>query len=180
MAERDDWQRVFAEQARQQGGFYFRLARRIVGEPAAAEDACQRAFLRAWQQRGRIERVAAIRGYLARAVVNECLQWRRRRRTERDALDSMPAPDRSDADLGRGVEQREWVWRAMEHLHEPTRTVVILRIVHGLKGKEVSQQLGCSASEVSRRLHHGLDTLRNALHTEEATDQAHTAHTPPH
>ena len=169
LAETHDWQRVFAEQARQQGAFYFRLARRIVGEASAAEDACQRAFLRAWRQRDRIERVEAIRSYLARAVVNESLQWRRQRQTELGALNGLPPRDGGPADPGAGLEQREWVWRAVEQLHEPTRSIVILRIAHGLKGKEVSERLGCSASEVSRRLHDGLDTLRKAMHAQGAT-----------
>ena len=179
MAEAYDWQSIFTEQTRQQELFYFRLAMRILGDAAAAEDACQRAFLRTWQRRGEINRVEAIRGYLARSVVNESLQLRRRRATERRALDGLARSASSGAggpigasSAGRepcaGLEQREWVWQALNQLHEPTRTVVVLRVMHGLTGQEVSRQLGCSASEVSRRMHDGLETLREAVRLEHA------------
>ncbi len=52
---------------------------------------------------------------------------------------------------------------ALAELPELTQTVVVLRLVEQLSGKEVKAILGCSGSEVSRRLHAGMDHLRERL-----------------
>ena len=52
---------------------------------------------------------------------------------------------------------------AMDRLPETARMVVALRVMHGLSGNEVKDLLGCSAGEVSRQLHRGMEQLRGLL-----------------
>ena len=49
---------------------------------------------------------------------------------------------------------------SIAELPEQTQLVIVLRLVEGMSGNEVKSLLGCSASEVSRRLHNGMDHLR--------------------
>lgn len=51
----------------------------------------------------------------------------------------------------------------MEQLPEPSRLVVTLRIMEEMSGRQVQDLVGCSAAEVSRRLHSGMDELRKLL-----------------
>jgi RNA polymerase sigma-70 factor (ECF subfamily) len=55
-----------------------RLARRILGNEAMAEDVVQDAFLRVWINASRWRPEAAFRTWLYRIVVNLCLNARRR------------------------------------------------------------------------------------------------------
>ncbi len=160
-----EWQALLAAQVAAHGRLCFRVAQRIVGEPAAAEDACQQAFLKAWEQRHRIHEPAALKAWILRVVTNESLQMLRRSKMQDRVLapgragrpeQAEPAPDHRSA-------LRESVLLALEELPETTRLVVLLRVMEGYSGNEVKDMLGCSASEVSRRLHDGFATLRGAL-----------------
>lgn len=167
MADSEDWQRRFTDQAKRHGRFYYRVALRMLGDATAAEDACQRALLQTWQKREDIAQAEALGAYLTQTVVNESLQLRRRRQTERAALGRVE-PARDDGEPpGTEMERQERVWQALSELHEPTRTIVILRVMHGLTGREVRDRLNCSASEVSRRLQDGLKRLHGILAPQE-------------
>ena len=61
------------------------------------------------------------------------------------------------------MDMREAVVQAMDRLPETARTVVALRLMQGMSGNEVKDLLGCSASEVSRQLHAGMEQLRGLL-----------------
>ncbi len=58
---------------------------------------------------------------------------------------------------------RDSVIDALQKLPEKNRLVVTLRVMDGMPGKEVQKLVGCSASEVSRRLHQGMEELRKLL-----------------
>src|SRR6202142_2481513 len=55
-----------------------RLARRILGNAADAEDVAQEAMLRVWTHAPRWQPLAAFRTWLTRVVVNLCLDRKRR------------------------------------------------------------------------------------------------------
>lgn len=159
----ESWGALLAERARADGRLYFRLAYGVLRDPHGAEEACQQAMLKAWDQRDRIE-PAKLRAWLARVVVNESLYVARRRKVEQRSTatqayrDADPGPAPLDA-----LATREAVMLAMDRLPETTRTVVALRVMHGLSGNEVKDLLGCSAGEVSRQLHGGMEQLRGLL-----------------
>ncbi|MEX0885787.1 MAG: sigma-70 family RNA polymerase sigma factor [Phycisphaeraceae bacterium] len=177
---KQDW---LEAQVRQHGRVLFVIACRVLGDATAAEDVCQQAFMKAWQWHGRLEAgaddagdepegVAGLTGvagpsigpWLRKVVTNESLALLRRRRTEAASRPTVArmAP-RAAVDPAERVAQREFVAAALAELPEPTQTVVRLRTMDGLSGNEVARALDCSASEVSRRLHAGMDQLRRAL-----------------
>lgn len=141
--------------------FLFRLAYGVVRDSAAAEDAVQAAFLRAWQRPP--AGVANLRAWLARLVIHEALQELRRRRTERQTLERGRRPAAAAATLPDGGEPAAAVREALLTLPETTRAVVVLRIMQGLSGNEVAGWLECSPAEVSRHLYRGLEQLRACL-----------------
>lgn len=142
---------------------HFKIARRIVGDAASAEDVCQQVYLKALNARDRIQDPALLAGWLTRVVINESLDVLRVRKRQRKAYEARgevgwagpsPASDQES------VELREHVASLLERLDEPVRTVVVMRTMQGMSGNEVKRTLGCSAALVSRRLHQGLDQLR--------------------
>jgi RNA polymerase sigma-70 factor, ECF subfamily len=158
------WASLLADQIRQNGRLFFRLAFGILRNAASAEDVCQQAFSRAWENRGEIEDVAALRGWLAKVVINESLAIARRRKAEQRALCTRAERDRTvSSGLHDGAELRESVVAALDRLPETPRLVVALRLMQGVSGNEVKEILGCSASEVPRQLYLGMEMLRELL-----------------
>ena len=153
-----------AEQLGRHGRLFFRLAFGVLRDAAAAEDVCQQAMLKAWERRSEVRQADAMRGWIARIVLNESLLVHRRREIERRALACHANGSRSEK--GHAPEHlaiRESVLAAMEQLPETTRLVVAMRLMQGLSGNEVKDLLGCSAAEVSRQLHRGMEILRQSL-----------------
>src|SRR3954447_10916209 len=163
-APRADWDRLLSEQIRQNGRFFFRLAHNVLRDAQLAEDVCQQALLRAWEERDRIQPGPTLKAWLARTVVNNSLQLVRRGKVERKVLGHeahvRPAAERP---AGEREEAGEAVLAALHRLPEPTRLVVALRVLEGMAGNDVKELLGCSAAEVSRQLHRGLEQLRGLL-----------------
>lgn len=159
------WEQVLADQLRQHSRLFFRLAYGILRDASAADDACQQAFLKAWERRDGLQDQPALRGWLAQVVINESLLLVRRRKVEQRAMLA-----RTEASPVQGPERdvhrtdlRQAVVGALDQLPERTRVVVALRVMQGLTGNQVKDLLGCSASEVSRQLHGGMEQLRGCL-----------------
>src|SRR4051795_11564594 len=72
-------ERAFRTLSERHAGAALRLARRILGNEAAAEDVVQDALLRVWTNAPRWRPEAAFRTWLYRIVVNLCLNAKRRR-----------------------------------------------------------------------------------------------------
>lgn len=156
------WHERLSEHLRTHEQRYHALARRILRNPDAAEDATQAALAKAWQKRDTLRDADGLAGWLSRIVVNESLQRIRRAKTERLALARRPAKP-NQRTPAQTIEHREAVMHALAQIDEPTRTIVVLRIMQGLSGNEVKTLIGCSASEVSRHLHKGLEQLRAVM-----------------
>lgn len=145
-------------------GVLFRIAQRIVRDPAVAEDMCQNALLKAWQEHERIETKSALKSWLNRVTVNESLQWLRRQKLEK-AYKTDPQNDRTPNRTGveETLANREALLGALDELPEQTRNVVVFRIVHGYSGREVADMLAMSDVQVSRALHRGLKLMNETL-----------------
>lgn len=159
-----DWDRLLSEQIRQNGRFFFRLAHNVLRDAQLAEDVCQQALLRAWEERDRIQPGPTLKSWLARTVVNNSLQLVRRGKVERRVMGNQAyVRPGAEGPAGEQEEAREAVLAALNRLPEPTRLVVALRVLEGMAGNDVKELLGCSAAEVSRQLHRGLEQLRGMM-----------------
>jgi len=159
----NDWRSLVADQARQHERLLYRLAFGVLRDAAGAEDACQQALLKALEKQEQVRDGEPLKPWLCRVVLNEAFVVLRRRKTEARAMNDRRNTTALHQDACDAVEQRESIMHAMEQLPEPTRTIVVLRVIQGWSGNDVKDQLGCSASEVSRRLHQGLEHLRGLI-----------------
>lgn len=152
----------------------FSLALRFMGQRAAAEDATQEAFVRAF--RGiRSFRGEHFRAWLLSITANTCrdeLRRLRRRPTrsldapgpdaEAPALDP-PDPGPGPESLALNAELRVALERALLQLPEEWRLVVVLADVHGLSYEDVAAAAGLPIGTVKSRLSRARGRLRDIL-----------------
>ncbi len=138
-----------------------RLAARLAGEPADADDLVQSTLLRALEHE-----VPTDRGpWLRRVLTNERNMWLRAR-TRRQARETIHAdgPEPVDVeDVVHALELAEIVRELVDELDPSTREVVEARYFDGRTAAEVARELGIPAGTVRWRLKQGLDTLRGRL-----------------
>ena len=151
----------------------YRLARGVLRDDNEAEDALQDAYLRAFSQLASFRGEAAFGTWLGRIVLNEALMRQRRRRTGAALIESpqvIPFPHASQSiDPERSLAQHEihkLLERAIDHLPDDFRAVLIARAVEGLSTKETAALLDLNAKTVKTRLHRARSLVKQALNEE--------------
>lgn len=156
-------------------GWLQRLAVGLVGDAQTADDLVQETLVTALSAPPEhADDPPRLRAWLARVVRRASLQRARgeARRTRRQAEtargERLPP---TDALVARAEMQRN-VADAVLGLHEPYRTVVLLRYFEGLDSAEIARRLGAPAATVRSRLMRGLDLLRVELDRRYGGDRA--------
>jgi RNA polymerase sigma-70 factor, ECF subfamily len=124
--------------------------------PAEADDLMQDVFLTALEKIGTLRDGAAFGGWLCMIARNRAADFHRGRRK------MVEIPD----DLGRHDAERaeaERVLRAIQALPEAYRETLVLRLVEGLSGPEIAEQVGLTPESVRVNLHRGMKMLRERL-----------------
>jgi len=141
----------------------------LVGSNHNAEDVCQQVFLAAWQKFEQLRDRSSAKSWLMRIALNT-VRTEGRRAARRDDIRLVPdaertAPLSDDEPSGSAaaLDRRRLIHEAVQSLPEERRAVVVLRVMQGLPGMEVSQLLGISEASVSRWKDEGLEVLRSKL-----------------
>ena len=150
------------------------LALRLLGDPAAAEDVVQEAFLKLMAGANRIEGRSRLATWLYRVVYNAAMDRLRETRREvpvpeeTDAV-ALPAPavlvdfrltpeqTLHDAELRGALED------AIAALPATLRAAFLLRDVEGLSTAEAAEAVGVSEANLKVRLHRARLLLRERL-----------------
>jgi len=153
---------AFRDVVTQTSATLYRLAARLMGNTADAEDALQDAYLRAFNalRARRFDGRSDIRTWLYRIVTNACLDGLRRRRVR-----PVPAGDLPDGSFdGQVPAEARMALRELDRwlgeLPADQRAVLVLRFVEGLTSAEVAEILGCSEGAVEQRLVRARASLR--------------------
>ncbi len=148
-----------------------RVAYRILGNWADAEDVAQEVFLRLHRHGLNFGHEAALASWLYRVTVNLCLD--RSRRTRRIEIVPEASPDlraagpSAEAELLRD-EQKRRLMAALATLPPKERAAVVLREIEGLSTAEVAEVLGSSEVTVRTQIHRAMIRLRELLKKEGA------------
>jgi RNA polymerase sigma factor (sigma-70 family) len=134
-----------------------RVARRIVGQRAAAEDVAAEALARAYD---RWEEIGDGRhmGWTVRVTTNLAIDATRRRELPAERVEPNGSVDPTDA-----VALRLALIAALRELPERQRQVVVLRYLAGVPQAEVARALGVRPGTVAQHVHRGTAALRAAL-----------------
>ncbi|HET7787908.1 MAG TPA: sigma-70 family RNA polymerase sigma factor [Myxococcales bacterium] len=161
----------------------YRLALRMTGSEADAQEVLQEAFLNAYQKLPLFRGEAQFSSWLYRIAANSALMRLRRKRRAPDALAEQPlelaGPRFSAEGYLEPTSNSDWSQRAdekmmsgelgsainqaVEQLPEDYRTVFLLKDVDGLSNEDIANALELTVPAVKSRLHRARLALREKL-----------------
>lgn len=170
MPEVSEWQQpTWDEIVRQYSPQVYRLAYRLTGHAADAEDLTQEVFIRVFRSLDRYQ-PGTFSGWLHRITTNLFLdQVRRRQRQRTHALGEYESDAPRAAISDEPERGFEWgnldvdIQRALADLTPEYRAAVVLRDIEDLSYEEIAEVLGVSLGTVRSRIHRGRARLREAL-----------------
>jgi RNA polymerase sigma-70 factor (ECF subfamily) len=139
---------------RYQGPMY-RLALRMLGHRADAEDVVQEVFLSVWRRLTTLADDAAFVAWLYRMTTNRCLNVIRARHPRADVeIDEQPSgsPAARPDQAAEVSAQLTVLTSALERLTAEQRACWLLREVHGRSYDEIAQTLGTTSTAVRGRI----------------------------
>jgi len=131
----------------------YRVALRMLGSDADAQDATQETFVRAWRGLGRFRGESAVSTWLYRIVTRRCLDLIARRRPTENLQDVELETVVNPADSTEQRERLRAVTRAIAALPDEQRAALVLREFEGLSYDEVAAALDTSVAAVKGRIH---------------------------
>jgi RNA polymerase sigma-70 factor (ECF subfamily) len=149
----------------------FRVARGVLRQEPAAEDAVQETYLRAFAKLGTYEPAGKFTTWLTRIALNEASTIRRRTRgdavspdevsegpsnVDESAVDAAPTAD----PFVESAHGREMLEQAIDALPENFRMVFVLRVIEGLDVRDTSESLEINPTTVRTRLFRAHKQLR--------------------
>jgi RNA polymerase sigma-70 factor (ECF subfamily) len=136
-------------------GVAYRVAYRLTGERAEAEDVAQEALARAYSRWRRVDDYAEA--WVSKVSANLAVDmWRR---TNRPAVGTPPA----SRDIGHDAADRIDLHEALRTLPRRQQEVLVLRYLADLPEQDVARALGCSAGTVKQHASRGLHALRGVV-----------------
>ena len=150
------------------GGAAYSLAHRIVGDPQAAEDVTQEAFLSIWRSRARYDPTrGSVRAWTLGIVRNRAIDALRREggrapKLDHDddaALQREAAPERTEAEALRRETARQ-VRGALGALPTEQSQVIELAYFGGFTHSEIARMLKMPLGTVKGRMRLGLEKIR--------------------
>jgi RNA polymerase sigma-70 factor, ECF subfamily len=156
--------RAFEALARRHQAALYRLAVRVMGDRAEAEDALQESLLDAWRRIDRFRGDSAFSTWMYRVVTNRCVAMLRKRRpVPVDAVgEHVPAPDSperaAEADASMAA-----LGDALRGLPDDLRICWVLREMEGLGYTEIAEITGASEDAVRGRIHRARTRLAEVM-----------------
>ncbi|WP_343246019.1 sigma-70 family RNA polymerase sigma factor [Streptomyces sp. SID5785] len=144
-----------------------RLATRLLGNRAEAEDAVQDALISAWRRLPEFQRQASFSTWTYRIVTNRCLNVLRARRpvAPLESAGEVPAPEHavSPARIAEGRDAVRELRDALEDLSAEQRACWVLRELDGQSYEFIADAVGISQEAVRARVFRARRCLTQAL-----------------
>jgi RNA polymerase sigma-70 factor (ECF subfamily) len=153
------------------GGVAYSLAYRIVGEPGAAEDVTQEAFISVWRSGARYDRArGSVRSWMLSIVRNRAIDALRAGAgkapkltfDDEAVLEQRPAEELTEEEaIAR--ETASEVRGALGHLPGDQSKVIELAYYGGFSQSEIAAMLGVPLGTVKGRMRLGLEKIRGEI-----------------
>lgn len=140
-----------------------RLAQRILGNAAAAEDVAAEALARAYADWPKVGRLPYRNAWVMRVAANLAIDAARRRLPKLE-------PSHSSLSIEDAVTLRMALAAALRALPRRQREVIVLRYLSGLSEEATAESLGISAGTVKSHTHRALANLRRRLSEKEVEE----------
>lgn len=154
------------------GGVVHGMARRVLAEPALAEEVAQDTFLALWRRPGAYDSArGSLQSFLLGIVRNKAIDLVRKEeslRRTRDALAREMPMTEETYDPGAELEDRQRVSAALGTLSDVQREAIVLAYFGGRTYREVATELGIPEGTAKTRLRDGLIRLKRALSSAES------------
>jgi RNA polymerase sigma-70 factor (ECF subfamily) len=142
----------------------------LLRDDAAADDATQETFVRAYDRMLSLRELGRVRTWLFGIARNVFLEQHRVRKQERRALpepdaeavelvDAAPTPDA----ILLGREAASVLAEALTYVGEPRKSALLLRLDHGLPYEDIAEIMGWSVAKVKNEIHRARLQLRAQL-----------------
>jgi len=164
---------AFGAIVNQYNALMMRTAFMIIGDRHIAADAVQDALIQAWQHLPGLREAGALRPWLMRIVVNQCISYKRKAaRTAAFVRQSLA--DQSTqlaaeiADDHKGRLERDWdLAETVKKLPPKQQAVIMLHYYQGMTLPSMAQALNISENTLKKRIQAALNNLRRVLHPDD-------------
>lgn len=141
----------------------YAIARRILRDGHAAEDAVQEALIRGWRDLRSLRDPDRFEAWMHRLLVNACHDLSRHGRRFEVEVPAIGLDKPDPTDDYAAVATRDELDRAFLQLPVEHRAVLVLTHYVGMSAAEVSGVLGIPVGTVYSRLHYGIRMMRSAM-----------------
>src|SRR2546421_6336844 len=167
---------AFNDIVAQYGSLMQRTAYMIVGDQDIAEDVVQDALFQAWHHLPELREAGALRSWLMRIVVNQCISFKRKLARSSAFIRQSLCEQEMDmmarlADDHKGRMERDWdLAEAIKNLPVKQRAVIVLHYYYGMTLPEMARSLDTSENTLKKRIQAALAALRRILSVNERDD----------
>ena len=141
----------------------YAIARRVLRDPSAAEDAVQECLVRAWRDARALRDPSRWDAWLYRLLLNACRDEQRRLSRRPVAISIEPVELPGEFTGLAEVEGRDELERGFRRLTIEHRMALALHLYLGMRPAEIAHTLGVPEGTVASRIHYGSRALRSAL-----------------
>lgn len=132
-----------------------RLAQRIVGDKAEAEDIAAEALARTFANWPRVSKLPHRDGWVLKTTIRLAIDRARHRNAVPERIQHSSLEEAATLRLALGA--------ALRALPRRQREVIAMRYLGGMSEAEVAESLGIAAGTVKSHIHRGLVSLRRTL-----------------
>jgi len=141
----------------------YSIARRILRDGHAAEDAVQEALIRGWRDLRSLREPDRFEAWMHRLLVNACHDLSRRGRRFEVEVPAIGLERTDPTDDYAMVVTRDELDRAFLQLPVEHRAALVLTHYVGMSAVDVADVLGIPVGTVYSRLHYGIRMMRSAM-----------------
>ena len=171
-------QEAFNDIVTQYSALMLRTANMIVGDRDIAEDVVQDALIQVWHHLPELREAGALRSWLMRIVVNQCISFKRKLARSAAFLRQSLLEQETDmlaqvADDHKGRMERDWdIAHAINTLPMKQRVAIVMHYYYGMTLPEMAGTLQTSENTLKKRIQAALTNLRRTFHSiDESEDE---------
>ncbi|MFH0761757.1 MAG: sigma-70 family RNA polymerase sigma factor [Bacteroidota bacterium] len=145
----------------------YRYAFRYLENQDDSKDAVQEVFVKLWYMREELENLSSIEAFAVRVMRNYCLDRIKLKRTvSLDMADYFANRTSDDPQPDKRIEMKDsmsLIYRVIEEMPEPQRSVVRMRDLEGLDNEEIANTLQIANGTVRVILSRGRNKIREVF-----------------